>query len=240
MKRLRTITLLLLLCSLGMPARGDAPVSPDAIQQAIERYIAANTQHLAGKETEITFGRLDPRLSLSDCPVPFDITPLGQFKSIGKNNFTIRCDQLAKPWKVYLSAEISIYDAVVVTTAPLARGAVIGADALATVRRRLTEINGGYYSNAAEVIGMKLKRPLAIGSLVQPDHVTLPEIIRRGESVTIKSGGGMIEVTASGKSLMDGTLGQRVQVRNERSERIIEGVVTAPGVITVGGFRNEI
>ncbi len=239
MMRSKTATLLLFLCGIGMPVHGDAQISHDAIHQAIEGYIAAHTQHLAGKETEITLGRLDPRLSLSACPVPLEVSPLGQFKSIGKNNFMVRCDQAAKPWKVYLSAELSVYDDVVVTTEPLARGAIIGADALTTVRRRLTEINGGYYSTATEVIGMKLKRPLTIGSLVQPDHITLPKIIRRGESVTIKSGGGVIEVTASGKSLMDGTLGQRVQVRNERSERIIEGVVTAPGVIVVGNTAHE-
>ncbi|MEW5756012.1 MAG: flagellar basal body P-ring formation chaperone FlgA [Pseudomonadota bacterium] len=232
--RSRIISLLLVLSSAAALADGAASSPHEAIHQAVTHYIAENTQHLAGKETEITLGRLDPRLNLDVCPVSPDATPLGQFKGIGKNNFIIRCDQAAKPWKVYLSAEISVYDDVVVTTEPLARGAIISGAALTTVRRRLTEVHGGYYSDPAEVIGMKLKRSLAIGSLVQTGHVTAPTLVRRGESVTIKSGSSMIQVTSTGKSLMDGALGERVQVRNDRSARVVEGVVTAPGVIVVG------
>jgi flagella basal body P-ring formation protein FlgA len=37
----------------------------------------------------------------------------------------------------------------------------------------------------------------------------------------------------SGKALADGVAGQRVQVRNLSSRRVVEGTVVAPGLIRV-------
>ena len=58
-------------------------------------------------------------------------------------------------------------------------------------------------------------------------------LVRRGQIVTLVAGGGPVEIRTTGKALADGAAGERVRVRNERSNRIVEGVVAEDGTVRV-------
>ncbi|MEW8014734.1 MAG: flagellar basal body P-ring formation chaperone FlgA [Candidatus Sedimenticola endophacoides] len=82
-------------------------------------------------------------------------------------------------------------------------------------------------------LGNTLKRSLRMGSVLLPTHIKAPYAIKRGERVSIIAKSGELYVRMQGKALESGALNDRIQVRNESSDRKIEALVTARGVVEV-------
>jgi flagella basal body P-ring formation protein FlgA len=115
----------------------------------------------------------------------------------------------------------------------LARGEVINADALDTQERDAVTLPYGYITDAAQVLGKTLRRPLAPGSVIAPDAVESARIIKRGQIVTLVSRAGAVEVRAQGTAMGDGGVGDRLTVQNSASRRTVEGVVSAADTVEV-------
>jgi flagella basal body P-ring formation protein FlgA len=61
-----------------------------------------------------------------------------------------------------------------------------------------------------------------------------PELlVKRGSQVILRAGAGMFEVNVVGKALSDAAEGERVRVKNVKSQRIVEGYVMADGSVQV-------
>jgi flagella basal body P-ring formation protein FlgA len=89
----------------------------------------------------------------------------------------------------------------------------------------LQTLTGGYLTSPEALIGQRLKQQLTAGRIITPQVLQADNIIRRGQSVTLIATAGGINVTMSGKSLMDGALNQRIRAENLSSGRVIEGIV---------------
>lgn len=81
---------------------------------------------------------------------------------------------------------------------------------------------------------LEIRGSLPQGTVILEGDVKLPLLVKRGEPVTIYLETGAIQIEAAGKALADGSLGDLVPVLNVLSERTVEGIVTAPGVVRVG------
>lgn len=80
---------------------------------------------------------------------------------------------------------------------------------------------------------MQLKRTLLAKAPFTPRLLLLPVLIQRGEQVTISAQSSSLLVKTNGIALSSGTLGQKIPIRNSRSERIVEGEITGPGQVDV-------
>jgi len=63
--------------------------------------------------------------------------------------------------------------------------------------------------------------------------VQAPRLIKAGQEVILLATTPQLEVRMKGKALSDGSRGDIIQVRNVRSKRVIEGVVTDIGTVRV-------
>ena len=61
----------------------------------------------------------------------------------------------------------------------------------------------------------------------------MPQMVSRGELVTMVFDQNGMRLTAKGRALEDGTMGQSIKVSNTGSNRTIEGRVTGSKQITV-------
>ncbi|HRF45507.1 MAG TPA: flagellar basal body P-ring formation chaperone FlgA, partial [Candidatus Competibacteraceae bacterium] len=85
-----------------------------------------------------------------------------------------------------------------------------------------------------QLIGRQLQHALMIGKVISPRSVKVTPAVRRGETVTLIAGQSGIEITSSGIALSDASIGERLRVRNESSQRVIEGKVTANRRVEIG------
>ena len=65
-----------------------------------------------------------------------------------------------------------------------------------------------------------------------------PEIVQRNDTVTIVYQAPGIVLTLRGQAQEAGALGDTISVLNVESKRIVQGVISAPGRVTVGAVAN--
>ncbi|MDX8408059.1 MAG: flagellar basal body P-ring formation chaperone FlgA, partial [Mariprofundaceae bacterium] len=66
--------------------------------------------------------------------------------------------------------------------------------------------------------------PLAAGAVILNNHVKRPPMIRRGDPVQIVLDAGPIHIRTAGKALRTVGRGERLLVRNTRSNEVIQAI----------------
>lgn len=116
---------------------------------------------------------------------------------------------------------------------PLARGEVVTASDVA-VDRVPRRAGGETTIVASEVVGLAARRSLGDGQVLRMADLERPRVVARNEQVTITFDVPGLLVTARGRALADGAVGDVIDVQNLQSRRNVQGVVVAPGRIAVG------
>jgi flagellar basal body P-ring formation protein FlgA len=223
-----------LICLNPLAAEADGPdpyEAPAVIQDAVTRFIESDLRHQYSKY-EIELGAMDPRLKLNRCESALDIFfPPGQRLS-GPVTVGVRCQE-PKPWQIYLRAKVMAFGPVIVTRKSLKKGMRIGADDIDLKEMELTRIHQEVFTNPAEVIGQEILKSVAAGSLLTAQKLTSPKAVRRGEQVTILAKSDGMQIRVKGAALSDGMTGQTIAVKNLSSDRVVEGIVTGPGIVQI-------
>lgn len=221
--RIRSI----LAAALLMPASAMAS-DIEAVSRIESIAIAAVTSQLP-PSARVSGGSLDARLRLPACPSGATADP-PQLRGASAN-VAVRCT--APAWMVYVPLRISDPRPVVVTTRAGARGETLALEMLSLQERDVAQLPFGYFESLEATVGLDLRRPVTAGTVLTPNDAEPQRVVRRGQIVTVVSRGGGIEVRASGTAMADGHRGQRIRIRNDSSKRVVEGVVTAAGLVEV-------
>lgn len=178
----------------------------------------------------VRVGKLDSRLALTRCEQALTTFLPAGAQLAGKTTVGVRCEG-RKPWTVYVPATINVSGTFIASTRSLPRGHILGYDDVEPKEQNLTKIPWGSVTDLEQVIGKELKRPVNAGSALTSAMLGKPEVIKRGQQVTVYSGSGGLQVSVAGTAMASGAEGDRVQIRNTRSKRIIEGTVRADGSV---------
>jgi len=91
-----------------------------------------------------------------------------------------------------------------------------------------------------QLIGMTPRRGLRPNIPLKVSDLTRPNIIGRGDMVSILFNAGKINLTAIGKAIEKGGRGDVIRVMNSKSHKTIEAVVIGPGQVQVISGHNRI
>ncbi len=80
-------------------------------------------------------------------------------------------------------------------------------------RREVTRV-GDVIFQSADAVGLQLRRPLTVGSVITRSSLTKPEAIKAGDNVTIVSIAGNVTVKVAGQAVQGGAVGDVIRVRN--------------------------
>lgn len=181
---------------------------------------------------EITPARLDARLRMPACRVPLQSSLNGNQKALGRVIVEVSC-QDEKPWKVRLPAQVLVFVPVAITSKPIARNQQISKLDVILEDRDISKLNRGYYSNLKDVAGLVTRNQIRSGIVINPGQIRAPYLVQKGQTVRIVAKTPTYEVAMQGKALSNGALGEIIRVKNSKSQRIVEGVVSAQGVIEI-------
>ena len=84
------------------------------------------------------------------------------------------------------------------------------------------------------VIGMAARRPLREGTAVTLHDVAAPQVIKKGDMISVVFNQGGISLTLQAQALDNATPGQPLTVMNLVSKKVIQAVATGPGEAIVG------
>lgn len=202
------------------------------IEAAVRALITASGS--ASGDVEVSIGRLDPRLRLSRCEQALDARFTQTRRLSGPISVEVRCEG-NKPWALYVPVTLANYAEVVIAARPLARGAVLTAEDVSLARRRVDATVRDYLEQPAAAVGQVVARATASGEILGERQLRRPRLVRRGDHVVMSVGSSSVNVSMKGEALADGSAGERIRVRNLSSARVVEGTVTAAGVVVVAG-----
>jgi flagella basal body P-ring formation protein FlgA len=206
-----------------------ATQSLDSVRAAAEQAVR---EHYAmpGSRIEIAPGSLDLRLQLAECGQPLRALIGGNAQVSSRMTVSVQCPQDGG-WTVRVPLQVKVWRTVLVASRPLLRGDGVGAADVHGEERDITRLGYGYVENLDQVAGRSLARAVARGSVLSPGALGGRRMVRAGDHVQMVARLDGIEVRADGIALGSGDNGARLRVRNESSGKVVDGMVSAPGVV---------
>lgn len=215
---------------------GDAKAAPNSQVVPAERLVEVAKAALLRQVSKPAQAELEP-LSAPSVTVPTGRVTLvavdpGRILPITSVRVEILVDG-RQARTVYVSFRVKLFAVVVVATRPLARGQVVEKDAVRLERREVTTVTGTYLTDVHDAIGKRVEQSIGGGSLLTAEVLSAPLAVERGKPVHIVVVIGQIRITALGKALEDGRIGDLVPVQVVATGKRIQAVVVAPGVVNL-------
>ena len=94
-------------------------------------------------------------------------------------------------------------------------------------------VSSGTFAKISDLVGLEARVVLYQGRPISISDVGPAAIIERNQSVTIVYSTGSLKITATGRALARGGVGETLKVMNSESRNIVFGMVTNDGNILV-------
>jgi len=227
----RIASLLIVVLLTSSASAADAHEPHEGIRETARLHALDKAAGMSGA-IEVTTGKLDRRLRLAACEVPLSAYDSPNGIKPGRNVVGVRCEG-KKPWKIYVTVNIATVEPVVVSTRPISRGQLIGLADLRVEERDTGRLHKAYYNDVSSLIGLRAKRNIAAGRVLEAGLLERRQLVKRGSAVEIIASQGPLQVRMKGEALANGSQGDRIRIRNLSSGRAITGEVVGPGVIRV-------
>ena len=137
------------------------------------------------------------------------------------------------PYATQITGHVSVKRNVPILAHRLEGGTTIVANDLDWIQVPEERITADVVTEASQLIGRELRRDTGEGDILRSHDVVPPRLVQRGSLVTMRIETPYISITTQGKSQQDGAEGETVRVVNTQSNRVVEGVVTGPGIIEI-------
>lgn len=193
---------------------------------------ALNDAQASYSNPQVVVEPLDKRLRLKDCQQPLNTFSNSSANSVGNRTIGIKC-QSPTEWTVYVPVRVKVMKQVVVAAKPLAANRNLTKNDVRLQSMDIADLRQGYLDSPQKVVGQQLKYPLAVGRVIPARSLKLEKVVRRGEQIILVAQAGSMEVRMNGTALDDASVGDKVKVKNSSSERVVEGIVHAPGIVKV-------
>ncbi len=92
-------------------------------------------------------------------------------------------------------------------------------------------------TEARQLVGSEARRPLPPGRVLTARDLQAPRLVMRGRAVALVYARPGLQLRALGIAQADGALGELVPVVNPDSQQRLQGVVSGPDEVAVGGTR---
>ena len=124
---------------------------------------------------------------------------------------------------------------VVVPVRDIARGEVISDSDLTFGSVAGTALMNGTVTSMDGARGMEARRVLRAGDVFSTSDLRHPVVVSRGQTVTMTFDAPGVGLTAMGRAMSEGGIGDTVTVQNPASFRMVSAIVTAAGTVRATG-----
>ncbi|MBI2802775.1 MAG: flagellar basal body P-ring formation protein FlgA [Gammaproteobacteria bacterium] len=185
-----------------------------------------------GREVEVLANRLDPRLRLVACDAPLTVAQGPGAKQIGYTSVSVRCEGV-NPWSLFVPVVVRERIPVVVATTALPAGKILGPHDTKLESQWVLDGAQQVVRSPDGAVGRITVRQIAAGEVLLQGALRTVRAVRRGEIVVLALEQGPVAIHMGGTAMQDGAVGERIQVRNATSRRVVEGTILEPGLVVV-------
>lgn len=208
----------------------------------IARLIAAEALRRPGRADELALddldvvfdGTVEPRQADLRSAEPVRIVSLSILPHTGRFDALVQIDQGERSDRVHLRGVLVETMPVTVLARSLARGDTIAAEDLRVERQpRNRAGTGRSILDPSEIVGRQARRPLRAGQPAIATEFMRPQVVARGDVVTVVYRSRALQITGRGQALQPGAVGDLVPVLNPQSKRTLHGTVVGPGLVEI-------
>ncbi len=225
--------LILVLAGLFFATSGQAATTDvqRQIDEAIKLYV--NEEHADRyQDVGVDIQPIDSRLRLSRCDQALQLKHRPRNRTTGRLTFKVTCSG-SDSWAIHVPVTVQAFDQVVVSDLPIAKGTHLSPADLRLELMDISRLYSGYFQSLDELDGFVARRPIQAEQVMTPALVNPARMINRGERVVIIAEGPGLSIRATGLAMEDGAFGELIRVRNTSSNKVVEGRISAPGLIKV-------
>ena len=231
MKNSLFIMLILLTPYSFVNAQATAYESHSFIKQQVQDFISSNS-HILGNNITAHINNIDHRLKLKKCPNKLDIKTIRGELRAGRNTLNVSCVSNT-PWRIFLTSHIRVFKQAYVANKALIKGTIVKRNDLVLKKIDITSLHKRFLSNKGQIIDRAVKRTIASGGLFTINNLTNQTLIKRGDKVTILASKNGFEISMDGIAMASGSEGERINVKNIRTKRVIQGIVDNKSIVRV-------
>lgn len=231
----------------GAEANGLVEVAVTRLSRPVEsgeiaRLIAAETLRRPGHSEDVGIDDvivsfddpLAPQAADVRAADPVRVVSLSVTPQSGRFEALVQIDQGEKTDRLRLRGTVAETAQVTVLTRSVTRGDVISADDLRLERQprtRFATVHGPI--DPADVVGRQARRSLRAGQPISASDFARPQVVSRGDVVTVVYRTNALQVTGRGQAQQAGAVGDQVPVLNPQSKRTLHAVVVGAGLVEV-------
>lgn len=225
------VLLLLSVASISIAQAATTLYEPADISDRAEDYVRdLLEQNDSEDRIEVAASNLDPRMGARPCKSSLDLELTNNGRLERQTTVMVACND-ADPWRLYIPVRIQKMRAVVVASSSLSPGQVIGRNDIKLSYIDIGQLRDNANTRLDDLVGAQVKRRIGQNQPILARHTCF---VCRGQDVTIVSGRNGLEVRASGVARSDGLMGERISVRNARSNKELSAVVSGRSEVRAG------
>ncbi|MCL9783910.1 flagellar basal body P-ring formation protein FlgA [Vibrio sp. S4M6] len=198
------------------------------IQKAAQEHVLRTVKSEPGTQLTAHAASIDSRIRASNCPEPLSTS--SNSKNPAASNITVLVSCPSDNWRVYVPVRLTLTGPQVVAKHNLDRGQILNNSDVTVGMVDLLKQRRQGFSSPSGILGAKLKRNIRAGEAIESSDIC---VVCRNETVVIKAIHNGMAITTKGTALTDGSQGEQIKVKNNKSNRIIVGRVTGIAEVTV-------
>jgi flagella basal body P-ring formation protein FlgA len=203
-------------------SRASVTISREEIKRAVDNFIRAN---ISWDKDRVKIRKIEVNTDvvLPKGDVSYRIEPLrnAQYKGNIALPIHFTVNGLFQK-RILATAEISLLTDVVVVKKSLRRHGRINEDDIELKEKDLSKTHSNVITDPEEVLGKRAKRSIAAGTILRPNHIEYPPLVKRGDVVLVVAQSAGLRVTALGVvDQREGRRGERIKVENLDSKKNI-------------------
>jgi flagella basal body P-ring formation protein FlgA len=202
-------------------------------QEALRRPgFAADT---SVEDIEVVFdGPVAPYAADLRSREPIRIVSLSVSPQNGRFDALVQIDQGERNDRAHLRGTLTETVSVTVLNRSLSRGDLVSAEDVRVDRQPRNRAVGRIaVVEPSEIVGRQARRSLRAGQVIAAADFARPQVVARGETVTVVFRAKSLRVTTRGQALSAAAVGDTVSVLNPQSKRTLQGTVAAPGLVEI-------
>jgi len=115
----------------------------------------------------------------------------------------------------------------------LRSGDVITVDDVKFLPQTINSLRERGIEDMDAVVGQEVARDIKPDELIKLSMIKKLRLVKRNDMVRVQARAGGIEITIMGKAMSDGTYGQTIGVKDQRTNTVLYGKVIDSGIVTV-------
>jgi flagella basal body P-ring formation protein FlgA len=220
--------LFLLTTVLFTPITTSASSNAEKLEQQALKYLNIHYNKVdQDARTEIKINPISRGINLKTCQENIEFqAPKGNSSRI-----TLRARCPNPLWQIFITAQIKRYAKVVISKKSIPKKFILSKKDLQVAEIDITNLRSAYYTSTADIISWSTKRNIPKGAVITANMLKPPIAIKKGYSVVIEAIRNGVSIKATGTALEDGEIGEQIQIKNDRSGKVIKAQVIRAGLV---------